>query len=114
MDQVPVQLTSSVAALQANLCVLLEQTFVAREPGPVQRLDAARPVWDRNSLLEADKLFDAYDKYSRGSLRTAPPTMREALQRVALERLQENMLDYVSQAQSALPPGSPEGTDLQS
>lgn len=114
LDEVPVQISSSAATLQANLRVLLDQPFVAREPGPVRRLDAGLPVWDRNSLLEADKLYDAYDKYVRGSLRTAPPAMREALQGVALERLQENMLDYMGDAQSVVPAGSPDGTEVQS
>jgi len=114
VDQVPVQVTSSVAALQANLRILLDQVFVAREPGPVQRLDAGKAIWDRNTLLEADKLFDAYDRYTKGALRTAPPVIRDALQRVALGRLQDNALDYVGEAQNAVPPGSPEGTDTQS
>ena len=114
MDTVPVQLTSSVATLQANLRVLLDQVFVAREPGPARQLDAALAMWDRNTLLDADKLLTAYNKYAQGSLRTAPPVIREALQRVAVQRLQQNVLDYVGQAQSAVPAGSPDGADVQS
>jgi type VI secretion system protein ImpL len=114
LDNAPVQVTSSVATLQANLRVLLEQPFVAREPGPAKALDAGLPMWDRGTLLEADRLFDAYDKYERGSLRTAPPYVRTALRRVALGRLEQNVLDYVGQAQGAAPTGSPEGAEAQS
>lgn len=114
LDTTPVQVTSSVATLQANLRVLLDQVFVAREAGPARQLDPALPIWDRNTLLEADKLFTAYNKYAQGSLRTAPPVIREALQRVAVQRLQQNVLDYMGQAQSAIAPGSPDGADVQS
>jgi type VI secretion system protein ImpL len=112
LDSPPAQVTSSVATLHANLQVLLEQSFVARDPGPRKTLEQA-PIWDRNTLLDADKLFDAYDKYERGSLRTAPPMVRVALRQVALERLQDNALDLVGQAQSAVLPTSPEGAELQ-
>jgi type VI secretion system protein ImpL len=114
MDEVPIQVTSSVATLQANLGVLLDQVFVTREPSSTGRLDPGRSAWDRNTLLEASKLFDAYDKYERGSLRTAPPTIRAALERVALRRLQDNALDYTEEAQSAPASGASEGTDLAS
>src|SRR5262249_14903379 len=52
LEYAPVQVTSSVATLQANLKVLLDQVFVAREPGTVKTLDPGLPMWDRNTLLE--------------------------------------------------------------
>jgi type VI secretion system protein ImpL len=110
----PVEVSGSVAALEANLRVLLQQVFVARDPGPARRLDPGLTIWDRNTLLEAGKLVDAYNAYERGSLRAAPPTIREALQKVALERLQENAFSYIADAQSAVPPGSPDGADVES
>jgi type VI secretion system protein ImpL len=114
LDVLPVEISSSVAALDANLRVLLQQVFVARDPGPARRLDPNLTIWDRNALLEAGKLMDAYNAYERGSLRAAPLTIREALQKVALERLQENAFSYIADAQSALPPGSPDGAEEQS
>jgi type VI secretion system protein ImpL len=114
MDAVPIQVSGSVAALRANLRVLLDQVFVAREPAPQKVLDSSLMMWDRNSLLEADRLIDAYDKFEKGSLRTAPPYIRGALQRAALGRLQDNVFDYIGQAQSAIPAGAPDGADLQS
>ncbi|MBV9506521.1 MAG: hypothetical protein JO323_16130 [Acidobacteriia bacterium] len=114
MENAPVQATSSVVMLEASLRVLLDQAFVAREPGPDRRIEAERPIWDRNLLLEAKKLFDDYERYERNSLRTVPPSLREALQRVALQRLQDNVLDYIHDAQSMVAPGSPDGVNIQS
>jgi type VI secretion system protein ImpL len=114
MDAVPVQISGSVAALQANLRVLLDQVFVAREPGPQKVLDSSQTMWDHNTLLEADRLLEAYNKFEKGPLRTAPPYIRGALQRAALGRLQDNVFDYIGQAQSANLPGAPEGAEVQS
>jgi type VI secretion system protein ImpL len=114
LESAPVQIAGSVAALRANLRVLLDQVFVAREPGPQKVLDSSQMMWDRNALLEADRLFDAYDKFEKGSLRTTPPYIRAALQRAALGRLQDNAFDYIGQAQSAALPGAPEGAEVQS
>ncbi|HEY7392974.1 MAG TPA: type VI secretion system protein [Bryobacteraceae bacterium] len=105
-DLAPVQVSGSVAALQANLRILLNQTFVAREPGRGRPQNLPAFAWDRNTLLEASKLVDAYNQYSRGALHTAPPTISEALQRAALERLQDNVLDYVGVAQISPPPAT--------
>ncbi|HLI83553.1 MAG TPA: type VI secretion system protein, partial [Bryobacteraceae bacterium] len=108
-DLAPVQLSGSVAALQSNLRILLNQVFVAREPGPGRPQNLLAFSWDRNTLLEASKLADAYDQYSRGSLHTAPPTIADALRRAAAERLQDNLLDYIAEAQIApLPSGASE------
>ncbi len=112
-DLAPVQLSGSVAALQANLRILLSQIFVAREPGRARPQNLPAFAWDRNTLLEASKLVDAYNQYSRGALHTAPPTISQALQRAALERLQDNVLDYAGEAQvSPLPAGGSEATSF--
>jgi type VI secretion system protein ImpL len=108
-DLAPIQVSGSVAALQANLRILLNQIFVAREPGRSLPQNLPAFAWDRNTLLEASKLVDAYNQYSRGALHTAPPTIAQALQRAALERLQDNVLDYAGEAQiSPLPAGATE------
>jgi len=99
-DRDPVAVSSSVSTLQANLTYLLGQPFVQREPGtPQVQFNVTRVLWDKASLLEAQKLFDSYDRFERGSLRSMPRNMRDVLRRIALDRLERNVLDLVGQAQ---------------
>jgi type VI secretion system protein ImpL len=108
MEVTPVEVSSSVATLRENLSYLLSQTFVVREPGPPMQTVQARYLWDRASLTEAQKMFDAYDRFERGSLRSMPSYMSSVLRRVAQDRLQANVLDLIGQAQtnvSTTPPG---------
>jgi len=111
MDVSPAEVSSSVATLRENLSYLLTQTFVVREPGPPMQSVQARYLWDRASLAEAQKLFEAYDRFERGSLRSMPSYMSSVLQRVAQERLQGNVLDLIGQAQNSVSTAPPTEID---
>lgn len=102
LESTPADVSGTVSTLRENLSYLLSQPFVARAPGPPMQLMSARYLWDRGSLLEAKKLFDAYDRFDRGSLRSMPNYMSGVLRRVALQGLQQNVLDLVGQAQSSV------------
>jgi type VI secretion system protein ImpL len=111
MNATPAEVSSSVATLKENLLYMLGQTFVARAPGPPMQTAAARYLWDRASLQEAQKLFDAYDRFERGSLRSMPSYMSGVLRRVAQDRLQANVLDLIGQAQTSISTASPGDID---
>src|SRR5262249_26676584 len=102
MDAIPVEITGSVSTLRENLSYLLSQAFMVREPGPPMQITPARYLWDRATLVEAQKLFDAYDRFERGSLRSMPSYMSNVLRRIAQERLQGNVLDLIGQAQNSV------------
>lgn len=102
MALTPVEISGSVSTLRENLSYLLGQTFVVREPGPPMQITPARYLWDRATLVEAQKLFDAYDRFDRGSLRSMPSYMSSVLRRIAQDRLQGNVLDLIGQAQNSV------------
>ena len=101
LDVAPVQTSDSVAALDANLNALQGQPFVMRDPGPPMRFEGGVVLWDRAALQEAQKLCDFYDRFDHGPLRAAPSSVRTLLRRVALARLQGNVLDIVGQAEKS-------------
>ena len=108
---VPAELSSKVLTLRENISYLLSQTFVARDPGPAMQTSAARYQWDRATLLEAQKLFDAYDRFERGSLRSMPSYMSGVVKRIAQERLEANALDLMGQAQQSVASTDPDDID---
>ncbi len=102
-NQAELKLAPSVLALRKATDDFLNQRFMATQTPKRIRSDLPPKTmltWDPKLLEDALKLTEPYNTFAANGMTTFPEQLRSKLHVMALNRLEANMIDAISRAQS--------------
>ncbi len=95
-------LSSGVLGLRADLEKLLNQEFMTFEPadgGVVEIPPGTRLRWDKSLLVEAIRLFEPYERYTKDKLLNFPADIQNKIRTMAQDNLEKKVMELVLRSQ---------------